>query len=160
MNLEEYREAAPFKVGELLAALDRLLGKGTISIRTLRYYGAVGVMPRPLGAPKFARYGYEHLLSILAAKMLQDRGMKLESIVDALAPIREGRFDSFEAEVETWLSGNVVREGLRGFGASSVPDRRIALTSICTIEIAADADLRPALEDADKALQELIRSLG
>lgn len=45
MNLEEYREAAPFKVGELLAALDRLLGKGTISIRTLRYYGAVGVMP-------------------------------------------------------------------------------------------------------------------
>lgn len=159
MNLSAYRKNAPYKVGELIQALDSLLGRGVISIRTLRFYGSRGIVPRPLGAPKYARYGYEHLLSILAAKMLQDRGQKLDFIATDLAPIREGSFDSFEREVEAWLTGNIARESLKGYGHSDRPTRRIALTPLCTIEIEGGTDLRKALEEVKPALEAVIDSL-
>lgn len=159
MNLAAYRKTAPYKVGELLHALDTLLGRGVITIRTLRFYGSRGIVPRPLGAPKYARYGYEHLLSILAAKMLQDRGQKLDLIATDLAPIREGRFDSFEEEVEAWLTGNTAREIPKRYRHSDRSARRIALTPHCTVEVESSADLRQALEEARPALDMLIEAL-
>lgn len=160
MTLTEYRSAAPFKVGELLGALDNLLGRNAVSIRTLRFYGARGVVPRPMGAPKYARYGYEHLLSIVAAKMLQDRGMKLQEIVGVTAPIRQGRFDDFERQIEGWLSSNVVRENRSIYRPRDEDKgRRIALTSECTIEIESDSDLAEALRKAREALDAVIESL-
>ena len=76
MRLSEYKAKAPYTVNELLAAVNSLMGDEDMTVRTIRYYVGQGVLSRPYGAPKFARYGYEHLVCILGARMLQDKGWK------------------------------------------------------------------------------------
>ncbi|MBL8086615.1 MAG: MerR family transcriptional regulator [Chthonomonas sp.] len=78
--------------------------------RTLRFYTTQGVVPRPLGSPKFARYGYDHLLSLLASRALQDQGLKLEQIKHELSDLSRGQVSRIESVVEDWLTRNEMPE--------------------------------------------------
>lgn len=73
----------PLPREKFLAALAALVAGSTcpvLNIRSLRYYTAAGLMPHPLGSPKFARYTATHGTWYVAARALQDQGMKLEEI--------------------------------------------------------------------------------
>lgn len=165
MKLADYKAQAPYTVNELLDAVNSLLGVDDMSIRTIRYYVGQGVIGRPLGAPKFARYGYEHLVAILAARMLQDQGWKLDRITTEMKDVRAGKPDKYAAKVDDWLPTRAVRERRKTYGTGSAHSRignshRFVLTERSAIEIASAADLRKELSDASKALTKLIRSLS
>ena len=165
MRLSEYKAQAPYTVNELLAAVNSLMGDEDMTVRTIRYYVGQGVLSRPYGAPKFARYGYEHLVCILAARMLQDKGWKLDRITHELAEARNGAPDAYAKRVEDWLPTRVVRERRKAYGTSNGSARngnvhRFVLTEKSAIEIAANTELKKELVDASKSLQKLVKSLG
>lgn len=71
----------PFTIDELVSAVNSVLRDRpdlTVTKRTIRFYVAQGIIPPPRGAPKFARYPFENLLTIVAIRRMQDRGEKLE----------------------------------------------------------------------------------
>lgn len=114
LELREYRSLPAMTADELIATANEFLaarGASLISKRTLRFYTAQGVVPVPLGSPKYARYGYEHLLSMLAARSLQDQGMRLEQIRFEIAEIQTGRLNRIEGRVEAWLENKWPHKG-------------------------------------------------
>lgn len=79
----------------LCAALGPLIGQlGVITDervravpddRTIRYYQTLGLLDRPLRYDgRVARYGYKHVLQVLAIKLLQSQGYSLAQIQAAL----------------------------------------------------------------------------
>jgi DNA-binding transcriptional MerR regulator len=181
--LADYKHLAPFTARELVAAVSELLRDKTaptISIRTLRFYIAEKIVPAPIGSPKFARYGYEHLLTLLATRMLQDRGVKLGSIAKELCELKKGRGDKLEAELQDWLDRVRFKNGtMPSVHETKVdymdtpprrePDappttsgvyRRIRLSQRTTLEIQAEADLRDELVCAYNELGRLIGRAG
>lgn len=166
MRLSEYKAKAPYTVNELLSAVNSLMGDEDMTVRTIRYYVGQGVLNRPYGAPKFARYGYEHLVCILAARMLQDRGWKLDRITQELAEARGGQPDAYAKHVEEWLPTRVVRERRKPYGTGSNGStrshnvHRFVLTEKSAIEISANTELKKELLDASKSLQKLVKSLS
>jgi len=59
--------------------------------RTLRYYQSLGILDRPLRYDgRVAIYGYRHVLQVLCAKALQERGATLAQVQAALT----GRSDA------------------------------------------------------------------
>ncbi len=54
--------------------------------RVLRYYGTLGLLDRPLRYDgRKARYGFRHLLQVVAVKVLQSEGLPLSQIQELLA---------------------------------------------------------------------------
>lgn len=70
--------------------------------RTLRYYTSQGIVPRPLGSPKFARYAYPHIIAIIASRALQDQGNKLEVIVQEMKQLKTDT-SGLELLAQNWL---------------------------------------------------------
>jgi len=176
--ISAYRKYAPFTADKLIDAANAILGASelpAISKRTLRFYTAQGVVPRPLGSPKFARYGYEHLLTILTARALQDQGNKLHQIKQECEDIRRGQFTRFEKLVEDWLTsaGRIVpgvREMIPAettpdkitaeeFG-TGVPTRSIAVTPNCTVLINSKAQVKKELLAAREAIDGILKQIG
>lgn len=178
--LSGYRKYAPFTADRLIEAANSLLpqtGVPEISKRTLRFYTAQGVVPRPLGSPKFARYGFEHLLTLLAARALQDRGMKLHQIVNEVEEIRRGQFARMESVVEDWIRhtnaiySHAVREPLpqdydqpdtllaEQYGAGQL-QRVINLSPSTSLSISGKAVLKEELDGARKAIESLLKQIG
>lgn len=171
--LMDERARAPYSIEELLAAVNRILASGEqapVSVRTLRFYIGQGVVARPIGSPKFARYGYEHLLMLLGARMLQDRGFKLDAIAAEVQEIRRGRFDRFEEMIAEWLQRRgsravpMVRDGKARYETDGVlttvgkPVTRIALTPNATIEVTLGTDLHAELLATQEALRKILDS--
>jgi len=48
--------------------------------RTVRYYGTLGLVDRPVIVEREARYGRRHLLQLVAVKALQARGLPLAEV--------------------------------------------------------------------------------
>ncbi len=90
--LDAARREQPYDIHRLVTLANAALasvGEEPIGRRTVRYYADEGLLPPPEGPPRLARYGYEHLLRILAARLFQREGLTLEEIkarIDALAP--------------------------------------------------------------------------
>lgn len=177
-KLPSFKMLAPFTADELVEAAQSLLRqKDThpFSKRTLRYYIFQGVVPPPLGSPKFARYGYEHLLNIMAARMFQDHGLKLDRIVLELSDVHQGRADEVEAMVQKWLANepvealNYVRERNPAYSAHleeaqslavGKPVIRIQITPSISMEVDCPPKaLRGELVDGLDALKKIVTSL-
>jgi len=161
--LTAYRRYAPFKADQLVEAANTILSSidaHGVTKRTLRFYTAQEVVPPPMGSPKFARYDYGHLLALLSARALQDRGKKLDQIRREVEDIRRGEFARLEAVVENWLSQSrmpppySIATSTPAFNSDKVPEqirlgasvRRIALTPNATLELSEHADLKTELE--------------
>jgi len=92
--LAEARREAPYDIHRLVAWVNRVLGaidEEPISRRTVRYYADEGILPPPEGPSRLARYGYEHLLRILAARLYQREGWTLDEIKQWLKDLTQRR---------------------------------------------------------------------
>lgn len=83
----DYAGLAPFSMEELVDAANSILRdrpRLKVSRRTVRYYVAQNIVPAPVGSPKYARYGIEHLVRLVGARCFQDQGMNLEQSKEQL----------------------------------------------------------------------------
>lgn len=93
-TLTDYR-GAEFGAEGLLEAANRLIEQYmprpsdssleephplSVQMRTLRFYSSIGILPPHEGPRRRARYGYRHLVSLVAARLLNYSGYKLEAI--------------------------------------------------------------------------------
>lgn len=69
---------------ELNLTLEGLCGLAGVSRRTARYYTQLGLMDRPEGETRAARYGRKHLEQLLRIKALQAEGRPLDMIAREL----------------------------------------------------------------------------
>lgn len=82
-----YKNLAPFSADTLIVAVNELLtahGIPAISKRTLRYYTTQGIVPRPIGSPRFARYSFDHFMMLVGSRALQQEGQTLEDNLETL----------------------------------------------------------------------------
>ena len=180
-ELKNYRTTPPMTADALILVVNEFLsdrGALLISKRTLRFYTSQGVVPHPLGSPKLARYGYEHLLSLLASRALQDQGQRIDNIRMEVAEIARGRYDRLETVVVHWLSqasekpGRVmkVREGAAGKPANmndpfTILTKRgstgvkIQISPSCTLEVSDTVNVRRDLKSALKELTRIVEEL-
>ncbi len=165
--LANYRRYAPFTADKLVDAVNSVLsikGAQPITKRTLRFYTAQEVVAPPMGSPKFARYGYEHLLMLLGARARQDQGMKLDQIKVEVDEVKRGQYARMEQVVESWLGQAQVAQAQTasydeteaGSLAGSEVVVRVRLTPNSVLEVSQNAPLRAELEAARDALQTLI----
>src|SRR5579862_1269877 len=98
MSLDELTREA----GRLLeeSALLEAQGDGRVAAapdaRTVRYYGTLGLVDRPVIVEREARYGRRHLLQLVAVKALQARGLPL-------ADVQARLYGCSNSELETLL---------------------------------------------------------
>ena len=122
---ESFATESTFPLSELCLLAD-------LSIRTARYYVQIGLVDRPYGETRAARYGAKHLEQLLLIKKWTAAGMSLERIREVLqgekAPIPpRGRgigsvevcshitvADGIEVVIEPGRA-NLSTEELRGF---------------------------------------------
>ena len=113
--LRRYQNLGPFTIDELVSAVNSVLRDRpdlAVSKRTIRFYVAEGIIPPPRGAPKFARYPFENLLTIVAIRRLQDQGEKLEIAQKRAIQVRMSDPESAIRWVESLGKGGIqqVRE--------------------------------------------------
>jgi DNA-binding transcriptional MerR regulator len=93
--------------------LDELCALTGLAKRTVRYYVQIGLVERPEGETRAARYGQRHLEQLLAIRRWTQDGLSLEKIRELLAgagqpvPSRPDRAGT----IEVW-SHLVVAEGV------------------------------------------------
>lgn len=78
--------------------VDELAGAAGVPTRTLRHYQWERVLPRPERKGRVAFYGDRHLQRLRLIAKLQDRGLRLRAIRDALRQVERGKL-----AVEEWL---------------------------------------------------------
>lgn len=64
--------------------VEELAERGQVSVRTVRYYIAEGLLPGPGSRGKAATYGEEHLIRLLLIRRLAERGVPLAKMRDLL----------------------------------------------------------------------------
>ena len=184
-RLERYRIVAPFTIDELVEAANGILrnrARQEVTRRTVRYYVSQGIVPPPQGAPKYARYPFGHLVRLVAARCLQDRGLTLDQIrarINRFSPSDEGvaevsrwlteppqvqgpseRDASGEKEPLASLSGEEAQGGASGPPPLPLqPGYRLALTPNAELWIAEGIDLRREIEAVHEALSKILPTL-
>lgn len=137
-ELLPYANMPPCTAKEVIAQANKVLRAlrlPDVQIRTLRFYIAQGVVPPPIGSPKFARYGFTHLENLVLSRVMQDQGMTLADIRGALQ------------------SPSVVRERKSSYGRSMTT---IDLTPHCRLEFDNDQGVEANLMDAQEAIQRML----
>jgi DNA-binding transcriptional MerR regulator len=71
-------------VSDTTFTLDELARLVNLDKRTIRYYVQIGLIPRPIGETKAARYGKDHLERAALVKNMREAGVSLEGISQAL----------------------------------------------------------------------------
>ncbi len=66
-------------------SLDDLCTLAALPKRTVRYYIQIGLLKRPVGETRGARYTSQHLDSLLRIKQLTEAGVSLERVREVLA---------------------------------------------------------------------------
>jgi DNA-binding transcriptional MerR regulator len=67
--------------------------------RTVRYYQTLGLIPKPLRYEgRSAVYGYEHLVRVVAVKLLQAKGFSLARVQEAFAGLTLAQLEAAVAE--------------------------------------------------------------
>lgn len=83
--------------------IDELAALTATPVRTIRFYIQEGLVPRPLGAGRGARYAAAHLESLLAIRRWQEQGLTLGGIRQRLAaPAAEAPPRREPGSVEVW----------------------------------------------------------
>jgi DNA-binding transcriptional MerR regulator len=72
-------------VSEKTFSLDELSRLVNIDKRTIRYYIQIGLIARPIGETRAARYDETHVKSLLRVKNFREAGLSLERIADVLS---------------------------------------------------------------------------
>lgn len=78
-------------------SVDDLAAQTGLTVRTVRYYQAEGLLPPPERVGRSARYGSSHLERLQLIADLQGRGLRLQAIRDLLATTAPG------ASAADWL---------------------------------------------------------
>ncbi|MFN3792226.1 MerR family transcriptional regulator [Massilia sp.] len=102
---------APFASKEF--GIDELCGLTGLPKRTVRYYIQIGLVDRPEGETRAARYTQKHLEQLLAIRRWTQEGLSLERIRELLSGATQpppGRPDR-AGTVEVW-SHLIVSEGV------------------------------------------------
>jgi DNA-binding transcriptional MerR regulator len=73
-----------------LLTIDELAARTGMTVRTVRFYAAQGLLPQPRRQGRIAYYGAEHRMRLEFVKELQDYGYTLAGIERYLARIPEG----------------------------------------------------------------------
>lgn len=105
-KLKDYRILAPFTADELINNVNALLRgipSAQIQKRTLRFYSSQGVLPPPKGPRSKARYGYEHLVILVALRTFKHLGLKLERIEDIIRRQQSEGIEKLEETVQEHL---------------------------------------------------------
>ncbi len=101
-------------------SLDELCALTQIPKRTIRYYIQIGLLDRPIGETRAARYGEGHLRRLLQIHQLSQAGFSLARIREKLdASERDGDTGPRPGSVEQWTR-LIVADGLE---LSINPDR-------------------------------------
>ena len=93
--------------------LDQLCSLADCSKRTVRYYVQLGLVDRPVGETRAARYGRRHLEQLLRIRQLSDSGVSLERIREVLAgdtppvPARSRAPGSVQLRSHVWVAPGV-----------------------------------------------------
>ena len=72
-------------------SVDDLAEAAGLTVRTVRYYQAEGLLPAPERVGRTARYGSAHVERLELIASLQERGLRLAAIRDVLASSAPGR---------------------------------------------------------------------
>lgn len=127
------------------------------SARAIRFYVANGLLDRPEGAGTSATYNYRHLLQLLAIKIRQREGQRLELIKQEL---RELTGDALERRVAQWLQPALENSSPTRNGSTEDERpgswRRIAVAE--GVEIHVRDDLPVSHDDALVAMREAVRA--
>ena len=78
--------------------IDELAHAAGLPSRTVRHYQSEGTLPPPRRAGRVAFYGPQHLERLRLIGRLQDRGLRLDAIRDALREVERGHLS-----LEAWL---------------------------------------------------------
>jgi DNA-binding transcriptional MerR regulator len=70
--------------------IDELAAMSGVPSRTIRFYQSKGTLPAPERRGRVAYYGVEHVDRLRVIAELQDRGLRLDAIRDALAEVDRG----------------------------------------------------------------------
>ena len=93
--------------------LDELCLLTDFSKRTVRYYIQLGLVSRPVGEARAAKYTGEHLSQLLRIKKLSEAGVSLERIREVLAgedspvPLRERRPGTVEVRSHIYVAPGI-----------------------------------------------------
>ena len=99
--------------GKQTFTLDELCSLTDLTKRTVRYYMQIGLVARPEGETRAARYGPHHLEGLLTIRRWTDAGLSLERVRELMAgaetpaPPRPRRY----GEVEVW-SNVAIADGI------------------------------------------------
>ena len=118
--------------GPLEHTVDELAALTKVPSRTIRFYQAKGVLPRPELRGRVAYYGAAHVARLELIAQLQDRGLRIDAIRELLA-----RIDKGELDVNEWLGLDAQLQG------SWANDEPRTMTRAELAELAGDA--RPGL---------------
>src|SRR6185437_15123366 len=86
--------------------IDELAALSKVPSRTIRFYQAKGVLPRPELRGLVAYYGPAHVERLKLIASLQDRGLRIDTIRDLLA-----RIDKGELDINEWLGLDAQLQG-------------------------------------------------
>jgi len=93
--------------------LDQLCTLADCPKRTVRYYVQLGLVDRPEGETRAARYGRQHLEQLLRIRQLSASGLSLEGIREVLAgaspptPVRARQPGSVQVRSHVWVAPGV-----------------------------------------------------
>jgi len=94
-------------------SLDQLCTLADCPKRTVRYYVQLGLVDRPEGETRAARYGQRHLAQLLRVRQLSESGVSLERIREVLAgasapvPPRARAPGSVQLRSHVWVAPGV-----------------------------------------------------
>lgn len=94
------------RVAELALQSQRL--PDNLSVRTLRYYISQGLLPKPIGPTRNARYDQDHLRRLLAIRVMQSQGKSLEQIKLELEQGADLNQMAIEAVVEQYRTSGLL----------------------------------------------------
>jgi DNA-binding transcriptional MerR regulator len=98
--------APPEEPSEHTHTIDELATLTKVPSRTIRFYQAKGVLPRPELRGRVAYYGPAHMERLKLIASLQDRGLRIDTIRELLA-----RIDKGELDVNEWLGLDAQLQG-------------------------------------------------
>ncbi len=109
MPIHHLKTKGPYKIDDLLVIVNSYLKQvyqDTITLRGLKYYIHNNIIPKPSGKNRLARYGYEHVVGLIACRMYQDKGFELKELKknnQIFSNIDSTLFKDLEQKVIHWL---------------------------------------------------------
>jgi DNA-binding transcriptional MerR regulator len=164
-SVDDYDGLEPFTLDQLVDAANSVLrGQpgNQVQERTVRYYISEGLLPRPSGGPKFARYTMEHLRRLVAIRQWLDQGVSLAEASERLSlGLHGGSGDAYVRKSGQRVSApsQLPMDAMAPMSERTLPMlevvKRVRLTPEAILEVDANADLQRVLREARRAIKNL-----